>query len=272
MRLWEDALALDRQQGNYLGVAFILVNMGFAEIALGNYERSAVLLEEVLTLGHKLNSREILASSLMCLGLTTALQGEPERANSMLKEGLAIDMVLEAKADLAEDLEALATTAGVLGQHARAARLWGAAEALREATGAIWGLSERLVYEPQLTAARSRLDQAAWEEAFAEGKTMGLERAVEYALSEERSATPASPVPDQASAVNQSPTLTAREGEVAAMVARGMSNRQIAQELFLSERTVETHVSKILRKLALASRAEIAAWATQQRLLAPSPD
>jgi DNA-binding NarL/FixJ family response regulator len=51
-----------------------------------------------------------------------------------------------------------------------------------------------------------------------------------------------------------------------------MSNRQIAQELFLSERTIEKHVSNTLSKLELASRTEIAAWATQQRLIAPEPD
>jgi DNA-binding NarL/FixJ family response regulator len=55
-------------------------------------------------------------------------------------------------------------------------------------------------------------------------------------------------------------------------VARGLSNCQIASEHFLSERTTENHVSKVLRKLELASRTEIAAWATQQRLLAPNPD
>jgi hypothetical protein len=56
------------------------------------------------------------------------------------------------------------------------------------------------------------------------------------------------------------------------MVAQGMSNRQIAQKLYLSERTIEKHVSKIMRKLELAPRTEIAAWATQQRLIAPNSD
>lgn len=57
--------------------------------------------------------------------------------------------------------------------------------------------------------------------------------------------------------------LTDREWEVAMLVARGLSNRQIAAELVLSDRTVDTHVSHILRKLALVSRAQIAAWAVQ---------
>ena len=56
------------------------------------------------------------------------------------------------------------------------------------------------------------------------------------------------------------------------MVAQGMSNRRIARVLYLSERTVENHVSKILRKLDLASRTEIAAWATKQRHFAPVPE
>jgi hypothetical protein len=56
------------------------------------------------------------------------------------------------------------------------------------------------------------------------------------------------------------------------LVTRGLSNRQIALELHLSERTVENHVSKILRKLRLTSRAQVAARETEQQLLAPEPD
>jgi DNA-binding NarL/FixJ family response regulator len=59
--------------------------------------------------------------------------------------------------------------------------------------------------------------------------------------------------------------LSDRESEVAMLVARGWSNRQIAAELIVSERTVDTHVSHILRKLSLVSRAQIAAWAVQHR-------
>jgi len=59
--------------------------------------------------------------------------------------------------------------------------------------------------------------------------------------------------------------LSDREWEVANLVARGRSNRQIAAELVVSERTVDTHVSHILRKLSLVSRAQIAAWTVQQR-------
>jgi DNA-binding NarL/FixJ family response regulator len=59
--------------------------------------------------------------------------------------------------------------------------------------------------------------------------------------------------------------LTTREWEVARLVARGCSNRQIALDLIVSERTVDTHVSHILRKLGLVSRAQIAAWVVEHR-------
>jgi non-specific serine/threonine protein kinase len=113
------------------------------------------------------------------------------------------------------------------------------------------------------------LDEAIWEAALAEGKTIGLEDSIEYALTVEKPSPPASSAPKQPSNDQPSAVLTRREREVAALVTQGMSNRQIAQELFLSEHTVKRHISKILRKLGLASRAEVAAWATEGLPLTP---
>jgi DNA-binding NarL/FixJ family response regulator len=106
---------------------------------------------------------------------------------------------------------------------------------------------------------------------FKDGRAMSLEEAIGYALSDEEDVVPSSPTPEQ-SRSEQPPALTRREEEVATLVARGLTNRQIASELHLSERTVENHVSNILDKLRLVSRAEIAAWATQQRLIATNPE
>ena len=130
---------------------------------------------------------------------------------------------------------------------------------------------ELALREPYLADARSRLDGAAWETTFAEGQAMTLEEAIEYALSEEEDRPTFIPYARANRASEQPAALTRREEEVAALVAQGLSNRQIAQELHLSERTVENHVSKILRKLRLTSRAQVAAWATHQRLSPPTP-
>lgn len=117
--------------------------------------------------------------------------------------------------------------------------------------------------EPYLAAARLRMEEAAWERAFAEGQAMGLYEAIEYALSAPGPVAPPAPVPSIVGA----PTLTRREGEIATLVARGMTNRQIAVELTVSEHTVANHVAKILRKLGADSRSRITAWVVERRTM-----
>lgn len=94
---------------------------------------------------------------------------------------------------------------------------------------------------------------------------MTFEDAVEYAHNHEE--LPASSTPGQeATPVAISPAiLTRREQEVAALVARGLTNRQIASELSISEHTVATHVAKIMRKLGLSSRTQLTAWVVERR-------
>jgi DNA-binding NarL/FixJ family response regulator len=93
---------------------------------------------------------------------------------------------------------------------------------------------------------------------------MSMDRAIEYAISEEKPAPPTSPAPERSSAYEQ-PDLTSREREVAVLVARGLTNRQIAQELVLSEHTVITHVRNILGKLNLHSRTQLTLWVTERQ-------
>ncbi len=128
---------------------------------------------------------------------------------------------------------------------------------------------DKRVLEPFLEDARSRLDEAAFQAAWEEGRAMTETQAVEYALSEEEEqdaptldAVPEQPPPPLADEPTE--RLTAREREVALLVARGLTNRQIASELSISERTVENHVRRILKKLGFSSRSRIAAWVAQQ--------
>ena len=88
--------------------------------------------------------------------------------------------------DLAECLEVMAEVAGGLGEDHRAARLWGAAGALRKATDNPWLLFERRLHQPYLAAARSRMEDADWTQAWEEGWAMTLDEAVSYALEGEQ--------------------------------------------------------------------------------------
>ena len=101
---------------------------------------------------------------------------------------------------------------------------------------------------------------------------MTPEDAVEYALSEEDVSAAGDVDGSRASDNMPLVALTAREREVATLVARGLSNRQKAQELSISERTAGNHVVKILKKLGLRSRAQIATWATETKMPQSRPD
>jgi DNA-binding NarL/FixJ family response regulator len=136
----------------------------------------------------------------------------------------------------------------------------------REVTGIALPPPERVLHEPYLASARSRLGEVAWEAALAVGRSMSLDEAVEYALAKEEVDRPAAPVQEQIPAGEPVVELTPRENEIAALVARGFTNRQVSTELSISERTAANHVAKILKKLGLSSRTQIGALALEDRL------
>jgi predicted ATPase/DNA-binding SARP family transcriptional activator/DNA-binding CsgD family transcriptional regulator len=267
----EEAAALCRRSGYPELLATALSRLGYVALLQSNHERAAELSEEALALCRQhelmLSTQDVLAT----LGWTALVQGDYERARALHKESLELskDLALRETAD--ESLGGLACVAGVSGQSKRAARLFGAAEAFREAVSVQQWPVERALREPYLDAARSRLGVAAWEEEFAEGKAMSLEVAIEYALSE-REATLLPTMPQKSLASESTHALTRREEEVTILVAQGLTNRHIASKLTISEHTVDSHVAKILRKLRVDSRTQIAAWATRQDLLRTPAD
>ncbi len=149
------------------------------------------------------------------------------------------------------------------GQSERAVRLFGAAEALGEAMGTPQAPSNRAAFAPDLADARRRLGEGAFAAAWAGGCAMTLDEATAYALAGEAEGA----TPDQRpSAGRQRSPLTRREREVASLIAQGSTNHEIADELVVSQRTVEAHVANILAKLGFTSRAQVAAWAVEHGL------
>jgi DNA-binding NarL/FixJ family response regulator len=117
--------------------------------------------------------------------------------------------------------------------------------------------------EPVLAHARdmiaASLGNPALEAETQVGKRMSTYEAIAFALDEKRPARTDSRV----EAKNVSP-LSKRELEIARLIADGMSNKEIAARCFLSERTVETHVSNILNKLGINSRVQVAGWVARE--------
>jgi hypothetical protein len=122
-------------------------------------------------------------------------EGDHELARQLFEEGLTLSSEAGNEINVTHCLEGLAAIAGAEGRIVRAARLWGAAEALLEQTGV--GASpyapDRSLYQSQVGAARSQLDEASWTRAWAEGQAMSREQAVEYAL--ERGEAPPTALP-----------------------------------------------------------------------------
>ena len=170
-------------------------------------------------------------------------------------EGLELSWQLRHTHACAFHLYVLSALAGSQGQLVRSVRLWGAAEALLEVIGTSLSPLERDHYEPYLATVRTRLDEGAWDAALREGRAMNLEDALDYALRKEE---PASCKSERALVGEATGELTRREREVASLVGQGLTNRQIASEFMVSERTVDNHVANILKKLGLRSRAEVA--------------
>ena len=267
---YEEGVVLCRESGYAALLAEYLVSMGYEFLLRGDYGRATTLNEEAAALLRERGHEGGLEFALDNLGWAALLRRDHERAMETFKESLVLCLKLGDKLIAVESLEGLACTAGVRAEAERAARLFGAARGLREALGYEQEPRARALREPHLTVARSRMNEASWEAALAEGRSMGLEEAIQYALSaEEPSATPPPSTTGQMSppSTREHPAgLTSREVEVLKLVATGMTSAQVAVELFLSPRTVEAHLTSIYHKLGVTSRSAATRFALEQGL------
>lgn len=183
--LFEASLALQRELGDRLGIAHALNSLGCVMNNRGEYKRAITLFEESLTLFRELKVEWGVTYALVNLGRASLYLGRPEQARPLLEEGLALCRSLGNKAIIAECLEGLAGVAGLEGRPRVAARLFGAAEILREMVNAPLAPAERPNYEQTVAVACSALDEASLRRLWAEGRAMTLEQAIAYALGAE---------------------------------------------------------------------------------------
>src|SRR4029077_6697908 len=186
----------------------------------------------------------------------TWLLGDPDGAAILLRDSLHSMRVLQDPIGVAECLDVLAWIAASEQNPAQAAFLFGAADAAWAAIHAVIQPALSAHHDAALDLARKALPGAEFRAAFARGSAMSQAEAIAFALGE--------PPRSGRTARQDGPRLTRRERDVAALVAQGMSNSQIAATLVISVRTVETHVQHIMNKLGCSTRAQIAAWSAAQ--------
>jgi non-specific serine/threonine protein kinase len=269
---YAEGLSLARELDSAYWRFLYLQNWGWTSLLQGDHQRATKLTEKAveLTRERRRQFMGMLPRLIDNLSWATLLGGEPQRAKAEFEEHLTLSKDLGDRATIVTSLEGLACVAGANGEALRAAKLFGAVEAQMEATGYRFGAQESAMVEPYRASVRSRLGEAGWDEALAEGRTMSMESAMGYALSEEESstATPSSTSEQPlSSTLDHAVRLTPREIEVLGLVATGMTNRQVAQRLFLSPRTVQRHLYSIYPKLGVSSRAEATRFAVEHGLL-----
>jgi tetratricopeptide (TPR) repeat protein len=184
LALIEEAIDLYLRMGHKWPASPMLGFAATASLSQGDISRARQLAERGLALAREIEARDAFYVTLHALATVAQAEGDHERASRLLEEGLTLSAEVEDHSSVAYYLQGLAAIAASEDRFTRAARLWGAAEALLERTEIIAyaHAPDRSLYQMQVGAACERLDEAAWEAAWAEGRAMTTEQAVEYAL------------------------------------------------------------------------------------------
>ena len=260
----EESLAGLREQGDKWNIARTLNLLGEVARTEGDYHAARLFYEESLTIRRGLGDERGIGATLHNLGFVANYQCDYQRTAAYFEESLPLFQKLGSRLGILCSLEEFAGAVVGTGPPERAARLLGAVEALYEAFHIRLNYVDQIEHDRYVAAARTQLDGVTFAAAWAEGQAMTLEEAIAYALLEPESPLPANDAKEKFGG------LTAREREVAALLAQGKSNREIAEALVVGVRTVETYVTRILNKLGFDSRVQIATWAMDKGLASPS--
>jgi DNA-binding CsgD family transcriptional regulator len=279
--LYDESLAIRRRLGDDHGVALTLNSLGVLARDRGDDLQAQALYEESLALFRTIGDSWGIGLLLNNLARVARDRGDWERTAALCAESLVFFQELGDLHGVAWVLSNLAVVARRRAIWEQAARLHGAAEAVRERLGPgplSLSPSERATYTDAIATTRSMLGDHAFMEATAAGREMPPDQVAETMLST------VAPVAGSARVGHGSPTrtrptadrepspLTRRERDVAALVARGQTDRQIAETLVVTEGTVGVHLSNIYTKLDLHSRAQLAVWAAEHGLLPAQTD
>jgi predicted ATPase/DNA-binding NarL/FixJ family response regulator len=258
---FQASLSLFEELGEAPWPAFALKNLGFVALRRGDHAQADALFDRALALFREQGNSYGTAVTLINMAKAARDRSDLARAATLYGEALAIRWDQGDRVSVASCLRGLALIAEKSRLYEQAVRLFGAEDALRAAIGA--GEPRSTSHVVALGAARQALGETAFASAWSSGRALPLADAVAEALT-----VPSLTHQTAPGTARTEHGLTAREIEVLRLLAAGRSNPAIAEALFISTRTAQTHVQHILDKLDVGSRAEAAAYATKHGLLA----
>ncbi|MEO3807805.1 LuxR C-terminal-related transcriptional regulator [Sphaerisporangium sp. B11E5] len=257
-KLYHEALAGHRSAGNDCRTALTLNRLCLAFSEEGESAQAVAAAEESIAICVAHGEGWHRAYALMALAVEVWRRGDAARAVALARDSLRITGPLNDWFGIRIALEVLAWAAASDGDALRAARMLGALRAIRRTPGMpLSGFGHLAEFHDECTTRiRTAIGPAGLTRAADEGARLPLEEILSYALGERD--LPSAP------AAHPSP-LTRRETEIAELVARGLSNKEIAAALVISQRTAEGHIEHIMSKLNVHSRGHIAAWVQENR-------
>jgi len=261
--LFEDALAGAREAAHPMLLGNALVNLGQVLRQNGAPGRAEDLYRQGLAQFEGAGDVWGIAYAANNLAYLLLRRGEHEEAACLSAQAVRLLAGLGDRFYLIFAVEDLARASATAGYGRSAARLFGAAHALRLATGALLPPGGREEYQRDLGGIRAHLGERAFEGAWTEGECRPLD-----VLGDETDPPAQKPTPSPVAGLGGSGgLLTQRELEVARLIGRGRSNRQIAEQLVITAGTAGVHVEHILRKLDMQSRHQVADWARARGLV-----
>ncbi len=249
---FREARAIFETIGDNEGLLWLLFQLAITMAHQGDTKGAQAVCRESLKISEALGERLLRSYAQWVLGFELWLRGKEEGAD-MERKALALQREFNDPVGAALIIEALAWIAGRRGEPAEAARLLATAASVWSLTGttvAAFGPT----FSPHRADCVSRIELALGER----GLLTARQRFRYQSIAEAIAAVLDEPGAPGAGAADS--PLTAREGQIAGLIAEGMSNRAIAERLVISPRTVDGHVERILAKLAFTSRAQVAAW------------
>jgi DNA-binding NarL/FixJ family response regulator len=234
-----------------------LLALAVAAGLAGELDRASAACAEALVIIEPYGEGFHRAQALSVGGLIAWLRGDLGEAHALEMECIRLRRAWASddRYGAAQCLEMLAWITADQGRHRRAAVLLGVADVLWTEIGTSITAFGHYLGHHEACAQRIRtgLGDAAFGTSFREGQAMTYQEALAYALDEPDKPAPAPPRATSA-------PLTRRERQVADLITRGLSNREIAAALVISRRTAESHVEHILTKLGFTNRTQVAAW------------
>jgi predicted ATPase/DNA-binding CsgD family transcriptional regulator len=252
---YEEALTAVAQTNDLAATTAVLQARALNGMFTGDLDAVREATSEGVSLSREAGDLYVLEIMLMELAFATLVMGEAGAAKPLYTEALMIARRIDDRLAQSYLLAAFGWFAAGDGHARLGAQLLGAAEATRLGAGAgIIAPLAPLLDEAEESAV-AVLSRAKFDAEFTAGNRMNREAAIRLALGESGQIRPPSAVGETGAGV-----LGKREADVARLVAEGLTNKQIGTQLFISERTVDSHVRSILNKLGFNSRAQIAGW------------